>query len=318
MSQVILSVKSPKLHAGELVEVRPWEEIESTLDENGCLDSLPFMPEMKEYCGKRLRVYKRGHRVCVEHHKARGMEDTVFLDEVRCTGSAHDDCRVGCMIFWKESWLRRVDERRETGGSFPAANARRVNLISQEPEGRYVCQSSELSKATFPLGLMGNGYSYVLDLRFGNLKICEFVKAIFLYAHSKLGRRSWTKECGTLLGELRKTPVESLSLQAGDWVEVKTAEEIRATLDSLGRNRGLLFVPELLSYCGRQFRVRTRLENAINEQNGQMLHLSNTVILDGVTCNGVCRRGCPRNGFHYWREIWLRKTDPPTEVERAA
>jgi hypothetical protein len=314
-AQTIMSRNSIKLHRGELVEVRSWVEIQKTLDSQECLDRIPFMPEMKELCGKQFRVYKRAHRVCVEHHKARGMKDTVFLDEVRCTGAAHEDCRVGCLIFWKEAWLHRIDDDQPGENVRLSSSNKEIVLHTKDQDGRFICQSSELASATFSLGLFGNAWSYVLDLRYRNLKPCEFVKALFLYIRSKVGRRSWTKECGSLLGELKKTPSEALALQAGDWVEVKSAEEIQATLDSLGRNRGLLFVPELLAYCGKQFRVRTRLENAINEQNGQMLHLSNTVLLESVTCNGICRRGCPRNGFHYWREIWLRKIEGPTQAK---
>src|SRR6266850_1015993 len=43
---------------GDLVEVRPLEEIESTLDESGCLEGLPFMPEMGRFCGRRIRVFR--------------------------------------------------------------------------------------------------------------------------------------------------------------------------------------------------------------------------------------------------------------------
>ena len=44
------------LRAGDWVVVRSKEEILSTLDENGCLDLLPFQPEMFAYCGRRMRA----------------------------------------------------------------------------------------------------------------------------------------------------------------------------------------------------------------------------------------------------------------------
>src|SRR5436190_601573 len=52
------------LRAGEWVEVRSAEEILATLDERGCLDALPFMPEMLEYCERRFRVIKAAHKTC--------------------------------------------------------------------------------------------------------------------------------------------------------------------------------------------------------------------------------------------------------------
>ena len=53
-----------RLCAGEWVKVRSKEEILRTLDANGRLDELPFMPEMLEYCGKTLQVGKRAHKTC--------------------------------------------------------------------------------------------------------------------------------------------------------------------------------------------------------------------------------------------------------------
>ena len=52
------------LKVGELVEVRSAEEIRATLDENGELDGLPFMPEMLAFCGRRLTVHKVAHKSC--------------------------------------------------------------------------------------------------------------------------------------------------------------------------------------------------------------------------------------------------------------
>jgi len=28
----------------------------------------------------------------------------------------------------------------------------------------------------------------------------------------------------------------------------------------------------------------------------------------------MCRRGCARNGFHYWREIWLKRVNGPGTI----
>ncbi len=48
-----------RLRAGDLVVVRTPDEILKTLDANGTLDNLPFMPEMLKFCGKRFRVMNR-------------------------------------------------------------------------------------------------------------------------------------------------------------------------------------------------------------------------------------------------------------------
>ena len=52
------------LRAGDWVEVRGKAEILRSLDKNGRLENLPFMPQMFEYCGQRFRVYKRAHKTC--------------------------------------------------------------------------------------------------------------------------------------------------------------------------------------------------------------------------------------------------------------
>ena len=54
------------LGAGDWVEVRSKEEIFATLDENGHLEGLPFMPQMTQYCGQRFQVFKRAGKTCSE------------------------------------------------------------------------------------------------------------------------------------------------------------------------------------------------------------------------------------------------------------
>src|SRR5262249_30747550 len=57
---------------GDWVEVRSKDEILRTLDKNGQLDGLPFMPEMFKFCGRQLRVYKRAHKTCDTVHEYKG------------------------------------------------------------------------------------------------------------------------------------------------------------------------------------------------------------------------------------------------------
>ncbi|UUZ60418.1 hypothetical protein [Nocardioides sp. B-3] len=47
----------------------------------------------------------------------------------------------------------------------------------------------------------------------------------------------------------------ALGLKVGDPVEVRSAEEIRATLDQHGELDGLPFMPEMLALCGRRLTV---------------------------------------------------------------
>jgi hypothetical protein len=108
-------------------------------------------------------------------------------------------------------------------------------------------------------------------------------------------------------------PDEMLGLQPGDWVEVKSEAEIRATLDGGGKHRGMAFVPaEMLIHCGRRYRVYKRVEKIFLEESRQNRKLKNTVLLDGVQCQGIGLE-CDRCCYLFWREAWLKKADQPME-----
>src|SRR2546427_33509 len=97
------------LKAGDWVEVRSPQEILATLDEKGCLENMPFMPEMFAFCGQRFRVYKRAHKTCDTVFPVRGRRVNAAVHlETRCDGRAHGGCQAGCLIFWKEAWLKRT------------------------------------------------------------------------------------------------------------------------------------------------------------------------------------------------------------------
>src|SRR2546421_2529002 len=100
------------LRVGDVVEVRSQAEILATLDENGELESLPFMAEMLRYCGQRLTVYKIAHKTCdtLTRSGMRKMENAVHLAGVRCDGGGHGGCQAARLIFWKHAWLNKVDK----------------------------------------------------------------------------------------------------------------------------------------------------------------------------------------------------------------
>lgn len=100
---------------------------------------------------------------------------------------------------------------------------------------------------------------------------------------------------------------EVLHLRPGEWVEVKSIDEVMATLDDRRRNRGLLWMTGMRKHCGHQYRVLRRVERIILESNGELRKMKNTVLLDGVMCNGSTFNRCDRSCFHFWREVWLRR-----------
>ncbi len=312
------------LLAGEFVEVRSAAEILSTLDEEGTLEGVPFMPEMLAYCGQQHRVFKRADKTCdtVNWTGLRRMERTVHLANLRCDGSAHAGCQAGCLLFWKEAWLKRspaaagaVDgpSRSETNGTVTPVHdcawleTTVYRIAPQEGEVRYRCQATELPKASCPLPWW-EPKQYVRDVTMNKISPLEVLRSIGIAAYSKILRRLTGRSYPHLKGTLKRTPIEKLGLEPGDWVVVKTKDEILSTLDATGRNRGLTFDAEMLPYCGKRFRVLRRVERLIEETTGRVVELPGVaIILESVICTAHFRRSCPRSIFPYWREIWLRR-----------
>ena len=81
----------------------------ATLDEQGCLDGLPFMPEMAAFCGHRVPVQRRVEKVWEYAHGTgmRQFRDAVLLQALRCDGKSHGGCQAACHLIWKEAWLKR-------------------------------------------------------------------------------------------------------------------------------------------------------------------------------------------------------------------
>jgi hypothetical protein len=107
---------------------------------------------------------------------------------------------------------------------------------------------------------------------------------------------------------------EPLNLKAGDWVEVKSAKEIFATLDERGKHRGLTFSQEMMKFCGKRFKVFRVLDKICMESTGELRRMKTpTVMLEGVICDGSYHGGCTRSCFHFWREEWLQRSHPPAD-----
>ena len=150
------------LRPGDVVEVRSAAEILATLDGNAALEAMPFMPEMIRYAGQRFTVSRRVDKICdtVSHSQnwSRRMLNTVYLEDLRCDGAAHDGCQAGCKIYWKEAWLRRVDDRPSANrdSSDKAAEVERIARAAMRTErdlkGQLTevwrCQATEAVKAS--------------------------------------------------------------------------------------------------------------------------------------------------------------------------
>jgi hypothetical protein len=332
-----------KLRAGDWVEVRSKGEILGTLDKQGRLDGLPFMPQMFRYCGKRFRVFKRAHKTCDTvscnpHTPGRKLPDGIHLN-LRCDGQAYGGCEAACLIFWKEAWLKPVRQNIEVElaagqGGCSEEDVARATRVDPKPgsEPRYACQATELLNFTTPLPWW-DARQYAEDYASGNTTLRELLGG-FLYvgyyygslaSKQRYGRPArwlydrfqamcgglpFPRRRGTVAGG-RQTPIAHLNLQPGDLVRVKTYEEILATLDTSNKNRGMVFDAEMMPFCGRLFRVRGRVETFVDEKTGYLKRMKTpAVLLDGTYCRAWYsnyRMFCPRSILAWWREVWLER-----------
>jgi hypothetical protein len=330
------------LRAGDTVEVRNEEEILRTLDADGKLDGLPFMPEMLGFCGRRYRIRARAHKACdtIDWQQFRRMESAVHLEDLRCDGSAHGGCQAGCLLYWKEAWLRRVEPEEDaapesdtTSEQTPGTDAAGVSRealfaatqvgMNEAGEALFSCQATELVRASKGLLAWWEPSQYVEDITSGNSTVPRVVRALLVGLFNRFQRanaRFLPRFC--LIRDCKRypfiegkatsgdTPIGSLGLQAGEIVEIKSREEIFATLDENDATQGLRFDSEMLKYFGRRARVLRRIEKIIDEKTGRMLTIRrDCVILDGVLCTGDYHRSCPRAIYPYWREAWLRRVE---------
>ena len=300
------------------------------------------MPEMLRFCGQEFRVHARAHKVCdtIDWQQFRRMDNAVHLAGLRCDGSAHGDCQAGCLLFWKEAWLHPVTQQQNEGsdhatwvgasGSSDGLDVT-VETLSQATQvgtnaagqALFSCQATEVSRATEGPVNWWEPRQYVDDLTSRNSTIQRVVRALLVGLFNRFQRasarflpRSWQIQGGKRYPFIKgtavsgQTPADTLGLQPGEIVEIKSKEQIFATLDDQDMTGRLRFDSEMLKYCGQRARVLQRMERIIDEKTGRMLRIKqDCVILDGVVCTGDFHRSCPRAIYPYWREAWLKRVD---------
>jgi hypothetical protein len=215
---------------GEVVEVRSAAEILQALDSTGATDSLPFMPEMVEFCGRRVTVDSRASKVCdtvTSDLTSRRLPNAVLLTDLRCSGSGHDGCQSECLLYWNEAWLRRPGEVSGAGdGDDAAATAALLELAKKnavedgaDERVRYRCQATRLVAASERVST-SDPRAYVKELTSGNVTFRRFVKvmaraSVMQPLHS-VGRLDEIP----LAGPSEKSPPRQppLNLRPGEWV----------------------------------------------------------------------------------------------------
>ena len=298
------------------MEVRPLDEILGSLDGEGCLELLPFMPEMIPFCGQRLRIVKVAHKTCdpTGATDLRRMKDAVHV-ETRCDGSHHGGCQAGCLFFWKTAWLKKPGSHRANAARpvCDEAALERATRVGNEEDVIYRCQATEIVRATTRLSA-SEPMQYVRDIASRNITLAEFLRrapAIYLEGAKNRLMRLVGKTVSKWQRVAERAP---LHLRPGEFVQIRPKEEIPETLDRENRNLGLHFESDMRLYCGEVHRVLGRVERVIDERNGRMRYIRrDCIVLEGVTCRGLSSRHrlfCPRGAYAFWREAWLKRTEP--------
>jgi hypothetical protein len=321
---------------GDLVEVRGASEILATLDENGELEALPFMPEMVPMIGRRFVVSERAEKICdtIDYTGSRRLRDAVMFDNaLRCDGSGHDGCQLSCRHFWKERWIRRVTPSEPAAPPSTPADIRalgeRIGKVRHtvEVDGKqevcYRCQATEIVRATDHVGVF-DPRPYVRELTCGNVSVGRFLRVTAKAAWKEPGRKLKIVTEVPVKGPGTRFVEEPLDLRPGDWVQIRSREEIAATLDHRGKARGLWFDFEMLPHVGGTYQVRARVTRFIEElppNTGKMIEFKKPMVtLQGVHCSGdhsMRRWFCPRHYYPFWRDAWLRRVEAPAGHETA-
>lgn len=327
-------VSANSLRVGDSVRIKSRDEILATLDSNGRMDGLPFMPEMLAFAGRRFRVDAVTHRTCDTVKTSgtsgttRRMKNAVHLEGVRCDGSAHGGCQAACLIFWKDAWLEKAppDDSSHTAEAADRSPDDVPAVLTEGARGDghteadpvYSCQATELLAATSFVSAR-DPRMWVDDVRSRNARLTTAVAGLAVLVFNKWQEASkrlprWLRIRGgdswpwfTPTGE--RLSSRPLDLQVGELVEVKSQREIEATLNEQGALRGLQFGAEMLPYCGQRARVVARVDRIIDEKSGRMLNLKDCIVLEDVWCKGTFRALCRRKIYTYWREAWLRRVD---------
>jgi len=87
-------------------------------------------------------------------------------------------------------------------------------------------------------------------------------------------------------------------------VWIRNVEDILATLDSHDKLDGLPFIPEMIKFCGKSFRI-SRIANRTCVEGYGLRNMTGTVFLEDLRCDGANHDGCQRECLLFWKEDWL-------------
>ena len=286
-----------RLRPGDRVMLRRPADILATLDADGTLGGVPFMPEMLQHYGRIFVVSRRVEKICdtVCPVASRRMLDTVFLEDLRCDGSAHGGCQAACRLYWKDEWLARMapnvrpPPRPDDAALAPLARLVTSRTRQKDQPEHYRCQATEARRATHEAARLGHAAIRARGAGRQH-RLAPAVRPARL-AHPAVGAAPPRPPPGGAVAAGAATPREAAAARSaagrvgrgafggGDRGDAGCAQPM---------HRGLYFsAPEMATECGRRYRVRRRVSRIIEEASGRMLTMKNDCVeLDGPVCTG--------------------------------
>ena len=86
--------------------------------------------------------------------------------------------------------------------------------------------------------------------------------------------------------------------------------KIKDTLDEKGFYKGMIFIDDMVQFCGKTYKVFKRVNKLYMHRDKQMQKCRGVVLLDGVLCHGYeAEIDCDRTCFFFWKEAWLEKIE---------
>lgn len=298
---------------GDEIQIRSLEEIEATLDSRGCLDGMPFQPEMLKFCGRRGQVFRSIDKI-YDYGRTRLMrrlDGCVLVSGLRCDGADHGGCQARCYMIWKTEWLRRPDEPaasvRVAQGGHVAPTRVSEPSASEGTRERFLCQFTELHAASRPMGAWEIGKE-LRPLLAGNVTLRTWTVGLATRYFNLVQRLRGGTGFPTLPRIQNAIPIEAAPLAPGDLVTVRSISEIAGTLTEKGKHRGLWFDPDQIKHCGKPRKVLARVDRIIDDAHGQMLTMKTPcILLDGVDYSGEVLNFNAQHDLFFWREVWLEK-----------
>ena len=105
--------KKVKFTVGEIVKIKPREEIRLNLSPDNKLEGCFFMDKMWEYCGQEVKIVKIVKSFWNNDRMLKCRIPIYILEGLLCDGkikSFDHQCDRSCFFLWHENWLEKLNQ----------------------------------------------------------------------------------------------------------------------------------------------------------------------------------------------------------------